>query len=159
MIKVTINGEPVEMEIDTSAAVTILAQEACKLIKLQPTKKKLRSATGQLMELAGEAIVQAEIEGVTKDLRLFIAEGKCPPLFGRDRIQAFYGKDWAERLTQKVNTVNESGKPEKLQVLLDKYAATIFKPGLGKLKEHSKSVVKAQCTGKILQATLGAIRC
>ncbi len=46
----------------------ILAQEACKLIKPQLTKKKLRLATGLLMELAGEAIVQAEIEGVTDSL-------------------------------------------------------------------------------------------
>ncbi len=70
-----------------------------------------------------------------EDLRLFIARGKCPPLFGRDWIQAFYGKDWAEQLTQKVNAVDDSGKPEKLQATLNKYAATIFKPGLVELKE------------------------
>ena len=130
LIDVVINKLPVQMEIDTGAAVTVLSQKKCR-VKPEPTQKKLRSATGQLMELAGQATVKATVNGVTKDLRLFIAKGDCPPLFGRDWIQAFYGQDWAKRLTKQVNQVKEVS----IEALLDKYKDTVFIFGLGEVKE------------------------
>ena len=83
------------------------------------------------MELAGQATVKATVNGVTKDLRLCIAKGDCPPLFGRDWIQAFYGQDWAKRLTKQVNQVKEVS----IEALLDKYKDTVFMSGLGEVKE------------------------
>jgi len=74
------------MEID---AVTVLSQKQCP-IQTELTKKKLRSATGQLLEFVGQAIVKASVEGETKDLRIFVAKGNCPSLFGRDWIQYYF---------------------------------------------------------------------
>ena len=52
------------------------------------------------MPLVGEAMVQAEIGGIKRKVKLFVAKGKCLSLFGRDWIQVFYGNNWAGRFTQ-----------------------------------------------------------
>ena len=59
LIKVIINSQPVNMEEDTGAAVTVVSEKTCK-VKVQPTKTKLKSVTGQTMPLIGEAMVQAK---------------------------------------------------------------------------------------------------
>ena len=99
LIKVIINSQPVFMEVDTGAAVTVVSEKTCK-VKVQPTETKLKSVTGQTMSLVGEATVQAEIGGIKRKVKLFVAKEKCPSLFGRDWIQVFYGDNWAGRLTQ-----------------------------------------------------------
>ena len=48
LIKVIINSQPVNLEVDTGAAVTIVSEKTCK-VKVQPTKTKLKSVTGQTM--------------------------------------------------------------------------------------------------------------
>ena len=95
LIKVIINSQPVNMEKDTGAAVTVVSENTCK-VKVQPTKTKLKSVTGQTMPLIGEAMVQAEIGGIKRKVKLFVTKGNCPSLFGRDWIQVFYGDNWQE---------------------------------------------------------------
>ena len=56
LIKVIINSQPVNREVDTGAAVTIVSEKTCK-VKVQPTKTKLKSVTGQTMSLVDEAMV------------------------------------------------------------------------------------------------------
>ena len=121
------------MEVDTGAAVTVVSEKTCK-VKVKPTKTKLKSVTGQTMPLVGEAMVQAEIGGIKRKVKLFVAKGKCLSLFGRDWIQVFYGDNWAGRLTQ-VNALETTEKSNQLQVLLEKYDQTVFRPGLGELRE------------------------
>ena len=65
---------------------------------------------------------------------MFVARGNCPSLFGRDWIQVFYGDNWAGRLTQ-VNVLETTQKSNQLQVLLEKYDQTVFRPELGELRE------------------------
>ena len=73
------------------------------------------------------------LQGEIKNLILYVAKRECASLFGRNWIEAFYGKDWAKRLTKKVNSVKE-GAPDQLRGMLDKYVDTVFKPGLGEVK-------------------------
>ena len=61
------------------------------------------------MPLLGEAIVQAEIGGIKRKVKLFAGKGNYPSLFGRDWIQVFYVDNWAGRLTQ-VNVRNNTEK-------------------------------------------------
>ena len=106
----------VPMEIDTGAAVTIVPRSICS-VKLEPSTRKLRSATGQLMKLAGQTTVKAQIGKSTKLFTLYVAKEKCPLLFGRDWIQAFFGENWMSRLTnQVVNSVEE-----EVSTKLDKF--------------------------------------
>ena len=90
IISVKIYKMKVPMEIDTGAAVTIVPRSTCS-VKLEPSTRKLRSATGQLMKLVGQTTVKAQIGKSTKLLTLYVA--KCPLLFGRDWIQAFFGEN------------------------------------------------------------------
>ena len=93
------------MEIDTGASVSIVPSSMCKK-KLESLTKKLRSATGQLMKLAGQTVVNVQVEGETKQLKLYVAREECPSLFGREWIHAFFGKNWI--LTNKtVHSVEE----------------------------------------------------
>ena len=132
LMEVRINGQRVEMEIDTGAAVSVISQKNLK-IPLKKTSMQLRSATGQVLELAGEAKVKVRVKGMKKVVKIYVAKGECPSLFGREWINTFFGKDWLQRLVN-INTIVKQGAPMKLQKLLDKYAETVFKPGLGKLK-------------------------
>jgi hypothetical protein len=141
LIDVTINDHPRKMELDTGAGVTVISERDFKS-KWQPTNMKLRSATGQRLYLAGEAMVKVKIGETTKNVKLYIAKGECPALFGRNWISEFYGKDWAERFTQ----VNLLEIEDQVQALCKKYDETVFKPGLGKLKEIKASLKLKQNT-------------
>ena len=57
------------MEIDTGATVTIEPRSICS-VKLEPSTRKLRSATEQLMKLAGQRTVNVQIGKSTKSLTL-----------------------------------------------------------------------------------------
>ena len=86
------------------------------------------------MPLVGEAIVQTDIGGIKRKVKLFVAKGNCPSLFYRDWIQVFYGDNCAGRLTQ-VNVLETTHKINLLQVLLEKYDQRVFRLGLGELRE------------------------
>ena len=86
------------------------------------------------MPLVGEAMVQAEIGGIKRKVKLFVSKGKCLSLFGGDWIHVFYGDSWAGRLTQ-VKVFEMTQKSSQLQVLLEKYDQIVFRTGLGELRE------------------------
>ena len=44
LIEVIINSQPVNMEVDTGAAVMVVSEKTCN-VKVQPTKTKLKSVT------------------------------------------------------------------------------------------------------------------
>ena len=140
MLKVNINKATVLMEVDTGAAVTIIPKGICKL-NLKKSSRRLKSVTGQAVKLAGQTKVKVKIGRITKYLTRYVAEDKNSlSLLGRDWIKAFFGNGWIRRLTKNViASVNNTEKPVKLKRILDKYSDTVFKPGLGELKE-----IKAQ---------------
>ena len=94
------------MEVDTGAAVMVVSEKSCK-VKVQPTKIKLKSVTGQTIPLVGKTIIQAEIGGIKRKVKLFVAKGNCPSLFCRNWIQ------WTGRLTQ-VNVLETTQKSNQL---------------------------------------------
>ena len=77
LMEVRINGQRVRMEIDTDAAVSVISQKNQK-IPLKKTAKQLRSATGQVLELAGEAKVKVRVKGMKKMVKIYVAKGECP---------------------------------------------------------------------------------
>ena len=112
-MEVYINGQQVWMEIDTGAAVSVISQKIL-WIPVQQSSKQLRSATGQILELAGEAKVKAQVKGKREVVKIYIVKGECPALFGRDWINTFFGKDWLQRLIN-INAVSSQGVPTELQ--------------------------------------------
>jgi len=84
------------MEINTGAAVTVMPEGSIN-VKPKPTQKNLRPATGQLLELVGEATVEVKVGRAKKTLTLYTTKGRCPALFGRSWIQVLFGKDWHKK--------------------------------------------------------------
>ena len=63
------------MEIDTGAAFIIVLRSICS-VKLEPSTRKFRSATGQLMKLAGQITTNVQNGKSTKLLTLYVANKK-----------------------------------------------------------------------------------
>ena len=61
ILKVSINAKEISMEVDTGAAVSIVSRDKVTM-PIRRTIKRLRSATGQLLKLAGEAVVKGRSE-------------------------------------------------------------------------------------------------
>ncbi len=144
MFKVRLNTKEVDMEVDTGAAVTIVPRDKVS-VPLRRTAKKLRSASGQLMQLAGEAIVEVQLGNQTKRLKLYVAQRRCPSLFGRGWIRAFFGNEWLARMMKgTVHSMQDLPISVQLQQVLDKYANTVFEPGLGKVNDVTAHGTDAQ---------------
>ena len=89
-IQVRLNGRKIAIEVDTCAAVSVVPIGKLKA-RVRPSTKKLMSATGQILALAGESTVRVQVENTTKVLTVYVAQSKYPSLFGRDWISAFFG--------------------------------------------------------------------
>ena len=133
IINVKINKTEVPMEIDTGSAVTIVSKSIYS-VKLEPSTRKLRSATGQLMKFVGQITVNIQIGESTKLFTMYVAKEDCPLLISRDWIQAVFGETWMSRLKNKVVHSVEEIVSTKLDKVLEKYINTVFRGGLGKLK-------------------------
>ena len=66
---------------------------------------------------------------------------------------SFYGDNWAGRLTQ-VNVLKMTQKSNQLQVLLEKYYQTVFRLGLGELREYA---VKVKLERMVIEGNLETI--
>ena len=131
-ITVEVNGHPMQLELDTGASVTIVSKADLPFpLKLKRTQRKLRSASGHLLQLLGEAAVTVTYGAFSKAMKLYVARDKCPPLFGRSWLRAIFGDKWIDSL--KAGAVNrvEALMPSSIKQILDRYEESFFKPGLG----------------------------
>ena len=86
--------------------------------------KELKSSTGQLLNLAGEATVKVEWKWLL--------------LFGRDWITTFFGSQWMKRITNDsiVNANDNKGTGQRnSKRILEKYIKFVFLHCLRKLKD------------------------
>ena len=85
------------MELDTGAAVSIIAESQLKRIlpriKLQPSKMKLKTYSGEKMAVVGEVPVEVQYAEQTELLSFVVVAQEGPPLLGRDWLK-FLKLDW-----------------------------------------------------------------
>ncbi|KAL9984702.1 hypothetical protein ACROYT_G007028 [Oculina patagonica] len=90
-VPVKVNGEQFSMELDTGASVSIMSEEAWKKnfpkIPLEESKMKLRTYTGEALEILGQARVEVTYQGQTANLPLQVIKGQGPSLFGRNWLR------------------------------------------------------------------------
>ena len=93
LLTVTLNNVPVQMEVDTGAAVSIINESTYKNIQdrsfvspLQPSKSKLRTYTGHHIKVLGITSIKARYEKQELCLSVFVVQGSGPNLMGRDWI-------------------------------------------------------------------------
>jgi hypothetical protein len=130
-VTVTVNGNPLSMEIDTGASVSIASQSTFESIRngeatleLDKSTVKLQTYTGQQIEVCGSAMVPVTHDGQTASLPLIITGGNGPTLLGRN---------WLEALRLDWRTIFRVGQSQTLQEVLDEHA-NVFREELGELQ-------------------------
>ncbi|KAL9950577.1 hypothetical protein ACROYT_G043093 [Oculina patagonica] len=90
-VPVKVNGEQFSMELDTGAFVSIMSEEAWKKnfpkVPLEESKMKLRTYTGEALEILGQARVEVTYQDQTANLPLQVIKGQGPSLFGRNWLR------------------------------------------------------------------------
>lgn len=88
MVEMEIENQMVDMEVDTGATVSIMAEETFK--DLFPTKTicqsqlALKTYTGEALQIAGEATVKVSYQRKSPtQLKLILIKGAGPTLLGR----------------------------------------------------------------------------
>jgi len=101
-LQASINGKPLQMELDTGATISVISEYEWKKLFLHTSivtpyvGKPLRGYSGQQLETAGQATVQVTYEKQKADLPLVIVAGEHrPALFGQNWL-AIIKLNWAE---------------------------------------------------------------
>ena len=86
VLKVSLNGVPTNMELDTGASTSVLSEATYKLLLeqekvavLEPSAVQLKTYTGQLI---GTIAVKAEYMGEAADVRIQVAKGMAQTYWG-----------------------------------------------------------------------------
>ena len=128
-------GEPLTLELDTGAAVSVISQEEFahlleKRVKLETTSLELHTYTGEKVRPIGVCTVNVQYGDQEKALPLHVLAGKGPALLGRD---------WLKEITLQGQLLQLRAKDD-LGKLLRQYE-TVLSPGLGRMKN-----IKARIT-------------
>ena len=82
------NGNPLSMEIDTGASVSVVGEETFEtiqkgdeILELQKTSVLLQTYTGEAITVLGSTLIPVEHNG---QMPLIVTAGNGPPLLGRD---------------------------------------------------------------------------
>ena len=134
-IEIHLNGVPVVMEVDTGASLTVVNEitfneikSRCPSLKLEASKIKFRTFTGQIVPALGEVYVAYDNQ--VAELPLFVVAGNKPCLLGRNWLQTIR-LNWPAILKL---TPSPMSKPnEGLGQLLDQYSE-VFDNSLGTMK-------------------------
>lgn len=130
MVSVELNGQSVEMQVDTGAAVSLLPehlyQRHLKSLTIHPTNIKLQSYSGQAVRALGYVMVPIKYGGKRTTLALYITDGRRTPLMGRS---------WLKILRLDWNSIFSISRVEKQTVdgILSRHGK-VFEPGMGKIK-------------------------
>lgn len=128
MVRVKVNGQPLDMEVDTGATVSIVPeavqQEMFPQAELRKPQVQLKTYTGEPLKLKGEMSVLVEYQEQQYNLTLTVVEGEGPNLFGRDWLNCIR-LDW-----QQICTLEVSDVPPDVSRLCSQYG-DVFKDGRG----------------------------
>ena len=145
LVDLRVDETPVEFELDTGAAMTVIGEPAFRRMfpeaVLQKSSVSLKTYTGEKMKTVGEIEVKVSYQNQEpKSLSLVVVQGSGPALLGRNWLQHFV-LDWS-RIKMVVREKNA------LQQLLGTFA-DVFKEELGTITPgKAKLVVTASATPK-----------
>ena len=134
IVEVELDGQPLSMELDTGAAVTLISSKTDRTLfpdkPLQQSTAALSTYSGAPLKVLGQRDVEVVVEGQKATLPLVVVEGEGPSLFGRDWLQTIR-LDWrAVFLVQR----------QRLAEILEENGE-VFQPGLGTLKGYQAKIV------------------
>ncbi|KAJ8014442.1 hypothetical protein DPEC_G00040260 [Dallia pectoralis] len=143
-----LEGQPVRMEIDTGAAVSIVSESIYKKTLKHLTLKHghivLKTYTGESVAVRGIITVTVQLNGQTEKLPLYVVKGNYPSLLGRSWLENI-NLDWPSVLTM---THGDTGLP----ALLEKHGK-VFNGELGSMKNITvKLNIKPDSKPKLMKA-------
>ena len=89
-VTICVEGHPLKMEVDTGAAVSIISNKTRNSIPnlqnltLQPTEIKLRTYTGEIIQVMGELLVTVEYQDQNACVPLLVVQDEGPSLIGQN---------------------------------------------------------------------------
>ena len=130
-MQVLLNDVPVDMVLDTGAAVSIISQAMFNRLKqhdatlnLHPSATRLLTYTGEPIPVVGATNMTVQLGEVVATLSAQVVVGEGPDLMGRD---------WLGRLKVNIGQVNRL-EHDKIKEVLDKHEA-VFDGNIGCLKD------------------------
>ncbi len=91
-VTVFVNGTDLQMEVDTGAALSLISESTWSAkfptCSLQPTDVKLRTYSGDPLEVKGTLNVTVQYKSELAELPLLVVKGQGPSLLGRNWLSA-----------------------------------------------------------------------
>ena len=143
IIPVKVNGQLLNMELDTGAAVSLISEETYRCHwadrPLQNSDTKLKTYSGEEIVVQGTLQVDIVCNEQHANASLLVVEGNGPNLFGRDLLHKIK-LNW-----EAINSIKSS---ELYEPLLEKYKA-LFEDKLGTLQNfYAKLYIDPNVTPK-----------
>ena len=144
MVVLEIEGQTLEIEVDTGAAVSVINQEVYRKkfghITMTESDRLLKSYSGHQLETAGEIEVTVTYGDITKKLPLVVVQGNGPALLGRN---------WMSEITLDWRSIKQVREDTLVDSLKDKYP--VFLGTLGKVNGiAAKLIVQETASSKVL---------
>ena len=136
-IGVSVNYAPLQMELDTGAAMTLISEKTYLELKkvlpnMWPTTTHLRTYSGQQLVVLGTLKVTVKYEAQKVVLSLLVVEGSGPSLLGRDWLSRL-------KLNWKSLSVHCAQSIRSLEEILAKPTG-LFESELGKAKSVEENL-------------------
>ena len=126
---VLIDGNPLSMEVDTGAALSVVSEETWKKLgkdrELEFSDVILRTYSGEVIQVLGKQTVDVQYKDQSYALPIYIVAGSGPALFGRNWMK-FIHLDWRE-----MHMIGQL----HLESVLEKHSQ-LFCPDLGTLNGY-----------------------
>ena len=128
-LSMKLNRKEVPMEVDTGASFSVMSKATYQKVwtedrpPLLPTTTKLKTYTGEQLNVLGYIQVQVQYEQQIEDLSLLIVDGTGPTLMGRD---------WLQKIKLQWNAIANiaAASTLTLEQVLEKHPS-LFKDDLG----------------------------
>ncbi|XP_043204899.1 uncharacterized protein K02A2.6-like [Amphibalanus amphitrite] len=127
MVRVGLDGRAVDMELDTGAALSVCSDAVFRHLwpdggpALEPCGVSLKTYSGELLSVRGQAMVNVEYGGNTTRLPLIVVKGSGPCLFGRN---------WLSHIRLDWPSVCRVAPPCSVQPILEEFPE-VFRDELG----------------------------
>lgn len=131
VVNLSLNDAPLQMELDTGAALSLISESTYKKLwkvppKLKPTTTRLRTYSGHPLTVLGTIQVKVNYEKQQVVESLLVVKGSGPSLFGRDWLGDI-------KLNWQALPIHYSTDYRPLNAVLSKHEA-LFRQELGKAK-------------------------
>ena len=143
MVEVTINGKPVQMEVDTGAAVTVMNRSSYARVEgdgpLEESNLRLKTYTGEIVRPSGVGRVDVVYQDQKRSLMpITVVDGNVPNLMGRDWLGQLK-LQWCELfpLQQRVHKLDGASGP--VNELVEQFPE-VFTEKLGCLKDFKVKI-------------------